>query len=55
MQKRTKYIEMEVLITQQQEEQTGTEEFRSYKKDWNNRYKVNKKIQEYENGKKIEK
>lgn len=34
---------------------TGTEIFGSYTKDWNNSYKVNKKVQEYENGKKIEK
>ena len=55
MQKKIKCIEKEVQIIQQQLEQTGTEEFGSYNKDWNNSYKVNRKIQEYENGRKIEK
>lgn len=46
---------MEAQIIWWQQEQIGTEEFGSYNKDWNNSYKVNRKIQEYENGKKIEK
>ena len=53
--KKIKYTEMEAQIIWWQQEQTGTEEFGSYNKDWNNSYKVNRKIQEYENGKKQKK